>query len=102
MLGSQVLMKPRRANAEKMRTYSRKRPEYKEIENVHNLCRLCLGKANEAISIFKNNESGDVCAAVALRIMICVGLEVRSAIRVRNLSLKMIDCLLFLQYVENV
>lgn len=78
MLGSQALIKLNPTKAEKMRTYSRKRPEYKQIENVHNLCRLCLGNSNGAIPIFKNQESGDVCAAVALRIMICVGLEVRS------------------------
>lgn len=78
MLGIQTAMKPKHANVEKMRTYSRKRPEYKEIQDVHNLCRLCLGSTNEAVSIFKNSESGDVCAAIALRIMICVGLEVRS------------------------
>lgn len=77
MLGSQASIILKQANAEKMRTYSRKRKEYKEIEDVHNLCRLCLGNANGPIPIFKNNESGDVCAAVALRIMICVGLEVR-------------------------
>ncbi|XP_026322430.1 zinc finger protein with KRAB and SCAN domains 7-like isoform X2 [Hyposmocoma kahamanoa] len=75
MLISQASITPQQANVDKMRTYSRKRPEYKEIEDVHNLCRLCLGNANGAIPIFKNNESGDVCAAVALRIMICVGLE---------------------------
>lgn len=77
MLRTQASIKPKQANAEKMRTYSRKRPEYKEIEDVHNLCRLCLGNVNGAIPIFKNHESGDVCAAVALRIMICVGLEVK-------------------------
>lgn len=79
MLVSQASITHKQGNAEKMRTYARKRPEYKEIEDVHNLCRLCLGNANGAIPIFKNNDSGDVCAAVALRIMICVGLEVRSS-----------------------
>ncbi|KAF9802673.1 hypothetical protein SFRURICE_011684 [Spodoptera frugiperda] len=58
-----------------MRTYARKRPSNQLIEDVHELCRLCLNKAMEAMPIF-TNDSDTVCATLAIRIMICVGLEV--------------------------
>ncbi|XP_068631237.1 zinc finger protein 189-like [Battus philenor] len=58
-----------------MRTYSRKRIKYQEIEDVHELCRLCLKKAEDCVPIYKEDKNNK-CAALALRIMICVGLEV--------------------------
>ena len=60
-----------------MRTYTRKRPHYELIEDVQDLCRLCLNKAVEAVPIF-TEDPNNICATLALRIMICVGLEVRS------------------------
>ncbi|XP_075971238.1 uncharacterized protein LOC142973442 [Anticarsia gemmatalis] len=59
-----------------MRTYTRKRPEHKLIENVHELCRLCLSKAEGVVPIF-TEDANNVCAVLALRIMICVGLEMK-------------------------
>ncbi|XP_026738211.1 zinc finger protein 75A-like [Trichoplusia ni] len=58
-----------------MRNYSRKRPNNLLIENVQELCRLCLNKPAEWMQIFTEG-SDDICATLALRIMICVGLEV--------------------------
>lgn len=59
-----------------MRTYTRRRPDNQLIENVHELCRLCLCKTDGVVPIF-TEETDSVCAVLALRIMICVGLEVR-------------------------
>ncbi|XP_053603904.1 zinc finger protein 853-like [Plodia interpunctella] len=68
-----------------MRTYSRKKVEYQVIEGVKELCRLCLAKCDDFIPIF--TEESDVCAALPMRIMICVGLEM-----VREDSLPNIIC----------
>lgn len=58
-----------------LKTYSRKRrQENKIIEDVHELCRLCLARADEAVPIF--GELDNACAALPMRIMICVGHEV--------------------------
>ncbi|KAJ8733560.1 hypothetical protein PYW08_001858 [Mythimna loreyi] len=59
-----------------MRTYTRKRPHHELISDVHELCRLCLNKAGDAMPIF-TDDPNNVCATLALRIMICVGLEVK-------------------------
>lgn len=59
-----------------MRTYTRKRPNHQLIEDVHELCRLCLNKTMEAMPIF-SEDSDNICATLALRIMICVGLEMK-------------------------
>ncbi|KAJ8727305.1 hypothetical protein PYW07_001424 [Mythimna separata] len=59
-----------------MRTYTRKRPHHELINDVHELCRLCLNKAEETMPIF-TDDPNNICATVALRIMICVGLEVK-------------------------
>nr|XP_049694704.1 histone-lysine N-methyltransferase PRDM9 [Helicoverpa armigera] len=59
-----------------MRTYTRKRPNHQLIEDVHELCRLCLNKTMEAMPIF-SEDSENICATLALRIMICVGLEMK-------------------------
>ncbi|CAB3222797.1 unnamed protein product [Arctia plantaginis] len=60
-----------------MRTYTRRRPEHQLIDNVHELCRLCLCKAEGVVPIF-TEEADNVCAVLALRIMICVGLEIKN------------------------
>ncbi|CAG9795359.1 unnamed protein product [Diatraea saccharalis] len=59
-----------------MRTYTRKKPEYQFIEGVQELCRLCLEKATSFVQIFTEDSESDVCGALSLRIMICVGLEI--------------------------
>lgn len=59
-----------------MRTYTRKQPNHELIENVHELCRLCLCKAENSVPIFTNDKE-NLCAVLALRIMICVGLEIK-------------------------
>ncbi|XP_063824479.1 zinc finger protein 200-like [Ostrinia nubilalis] len=56
-----------------MRTYSRKRPVYQAIKGVSELCRLCLGRDEVSVPIF--DDADQLCAALSLRIMICVGLE---------------------------
>uniref|UniRef100_A0A2A4JAP9 ZAD domain-containing protein n=1 Tax=Heliothis virescens TaxID=7102 RepID=A0A2A4JAP9_HELVI len=58
-----------------MRTYTRKRPDHQLIDDVHELCRLCLNKSIDAMPIF-SDDTDNICATLALRIMICVGLEV--------------------------
>ncbi|XP_045446863.1 zinc finger protein 667-like [Melitaea cinxia] len=58
-----------------MRTYARKRTEYQVIEGVHEMCRLCLEKVNESVPIFSDNDN--ICASLTMRIMMCVGLEIK-------------------------
>ncbi|KAJ8938615.1 hypothetical protein NQ314_011424 [Rhamnusium bicolor] len=57
-----------------MKTYSRKKSgESQEvIIDLNDLCRLCMGKEDELISIFNNEEP----IPLTLRIMACVALEV--------------------------
>ncbi|KAL3278250.1 hypothetical protein HHI36_013588 [Cryptolaemus montrouzieri] len=59
-----------------MKTYSRKKSgEIKEEEvivDLNDLCRLCMTKENELVSIFANDEN----VPLTLRIMACVALEV--------------------------
>lgn len=59
----------------KMKTYSRKRPnevqEEEVIVDLNDLCRLCMSKENELVSIFTNDDS----IPLALRILSCVSLE---------------------------
>lgn len=62
-----------------MRTYTRKRPHHELIEDVQKLCRLCLNKVVEAIPIF-TEDPNNIYATLALRIMICVGLEVSNIV----------------------
>ncbi|CAH2071957.1 unnamed protein product, partial [Iphiclides podalirius] len=57
-----------------MRTYNRKRIKHQLIEDVHDLCRLCLKKPETSVPIY--NGQDNICASLALRIMICVGLEI--------------------------
>ncbi|XP_073942485.1 uncharacterized protein [Choristoneura fumiferana] len=59
-----------------IRTYTRKPPECRYIEGVLGLCRLCLQRAEESIPIFTEDRA-DICSSLALRIMICVGLELK-------------------------
>lgn len=59
-----------------MRTYTRKRPHHELIEDVQELCRLCLNKAVGAMPIF-SEDPNNICATLAMRIMICVGLEMK-------------------------
>lgn len=58
-----------------MRTYARKRTEYQVIEGVHEMCRLCLEKVTESVPIFSDNDN--VCDSLTMRIMMCVGLEIK-------------------------
>ncbi|CAK1598388.1 unnamed protein product [Parnassius mnemosyne] len=58
-----------------MKTYSRKPIKHQIIEDVHKLCRLCLKKADESVSIYTSDKD-NICASLAMRIMICVGFEV--------------------------
>ncbi|XP_049887018.1 zinc finger protein 33B-like isoform X1 [Pectinophora gossypiella] len=55
-----------------MRTYTRRRPENREIDGAEGLCRLCLEKAEDPVPLFVEDKD---CSPLALRIMICVGLE---------------------------
>lgn len=59
-----------------MKTYSRKKfdeaIEVEEIIDLDDVCRLCMEKEDELISIFNNEES----IPLTLRIMACVALEV--------------------------
>lgn len=57
-----------------MKTYSRKKvgEHVEEIVDLDDVCRLCMGKEEELISIFNNDES----VPLTLRIMACVALEV--------------------------
>ncbi|CAH0729124.1 unnamed protein product, partial [Brenthis ino] len=57
-----------------MRTYTRRRSQYQLIEGVHELCRLCMAKANKSIPIF--TDTNNVCVSLVMRIMMCVGLEI--------------------------
>ncbi|XP_076251675.1 uncharacterized protein LOC143190942 [Rhynchophorus ferrugineus] len=57
-----------------MKTYSRKKvgENVEQIVDLDDVCRLCMGKEEELISIFNNDES----VPLTLRIMACVALEV--------------------------
>ncbi|XP_050312825.1 zinc finger protein 813-like [Anthonomus grandis grandis] len=59
-----------------MKTYSRKKVdesvEFEEIIDLDDVCRLCMEKEDELISIFNNEE----VVPLTLRIMACVALEV--------------------------
>lgn len=59
-----------------MKTYSRKKlgdnVEVEEIVDLDEVCRLCMEKEDELISIFNNEET----VPLTLRIMACVALEV--------------------------
>lgn len=61
-----------------MKTYSRKKtgePQDEVILDLNELCRLCMGKEEELISIFNNDEP----IPLTLRIMACVALEVNDS-----------------------
>lgn len=57
-----------------MKTYSRKKLDdnQEDIVDLNELCRLCMGKEDDLISIFNNGEQ----MPLTLRIMACVALEV--------------------------
>lgn len=59
-----------------MKTYGRKKlgdnVEVEEIVDLDEVCRLCMEKEDELISIFNNEET----VPLTLRIMACVALEV--------------------------
>lgn len=57
-----------------MKTYSRKKSDETEevILDLNELCRLCMSKEPELISIYNNDET----IPLTLRIMSCVALEV--------------------------
>lgn len=59
-----------------MRTYTRKPPDYQLIDGVLELCRLCLQKADNPMPIFEDDDR-KFCGSLPMRIMICLGLEVR-------------------------
>lgn len=58
-----------------MKTYSRKKlgdNEQEIIIDLNDVCRLCMNKEDELISIYNNDDS----IPLTLRIMACVALEV--------------------------
>ncbi|KAJ2952142.1 hypothetical protein O0L34_g4421 [Tuta absoluta] len=57
-----------------MRTYARKRIEQTELNNVSDICRLCLEKPDEFVSIYSDKDT-TMSSALALRIFVCLGLE---------------------------
>ncbi|XP_045494420.1 histone-lysine N-methyltransferase PRDM9-like isoform X1 [Colias croceus] len=58
-----------------MRTYSRKPPDHQLIDGVLELCRLCLRKPINPMTIFDNDDR-KFCGSLPMRIMICLGLEI--------------------------
>ncbi|XP_063619187.1 zinc finger protein 157-like [Cydia splendana] len=67
-----------------IRTYKRKPLECRYIEGVMGLCRLCLGTAESAVPIF-TEDPDNICSTLAMRIMICVGLDVKRDDNLPNL-----------------
>lgn len=64
-----------------MKTYSRKKLDDNDQEviiDLNDVCRLCMNKEDELISIYNNDDS----IPLTLRIMACVALEVNNFIQV--------------------
>lgn len=65
-----------------MKTYSRKKADEQEevILDLNELCRLCMTKEDQLVSIFEN----DGPVSLPLRIMACVALEVSAQEKKKN------------------
>lgn len=74
-----------------MKTYSRKKlgenVEDEEIIDLDDVCRLCMEKEDDLISIFNNEEA----VPLTLRILACVALEV-----------SLVFCFYYLKYERTV